>query len=131
MTQKPIAIFVCLHGAAKSIVAATYFNKIAAETGREMYAVARGLEPDLGLSDATVNGLLHDGLAASELRPQKLLLDELVTAQRIISFCELPEAYRGKSAIEYWEDVPPVSESYEIARDAILVKLKEMMQGSI
>ena len=128
MSQKAIIIFVCLHGAAKSIIAASYFNKIASETGVELHAVARGLEPDLGLSDSVVTRLLKDGLSPTELTPQKLLLEELETARRVITFCELPDEYQGKAVFEYWENVPPVSEGYERARDIIVAKIKVMMK---
>ena len=128
MSEKPNIIFVCEHGAAKSIVAASYFNRIAHETGIQLHAVARGLEPDLGSSTAAVTGLLKDGLSPTELTPQKLLPAELETARRVVTFCDLPEEYRDKSVLEYWENMPPVSAGYERARDSIVAKIKGMMK---
>ena len=128
MSQKSMVIFVCLHGSAKSIVAAAYFNKIVAEAGIELRAIARGLQPDLKLSEATTGGLFKDGLSASESVPQKLLPEELETASRVVSFCELPDDYPGKAVIECWYDVPPVSEEYEKARDFIVARIREMMK---
>jgi len=37
---QPTITFVCLHGAAKSIVAAAYFNKLSVQTSKEIHAVA-------------------------------------------------------------------------------------------
>ncbi len=50
MTQTPIIVFVCEHGAAKSVIAATYFNKLANEKGLNLKAIARGTHPDQELS---------------------------------------------------------------------------------
>jgi protein-tyrosine-phosphatase len=128
MSQKPTIIFVCEHGAAKSIVAAAYSNRIANESGIHLRARARGLEPELALSAAAVTGLLKDGLSPTELTPQKLLLAELETARRVVTFCDLPDEYQGKAVFEYWENVAPVSEGYQRARDVIVSKIEGMMK---
>jgi hypothetical protein len=49
------------------------------------------------------------------------------SAQRIISFCELPEEYLQRVPVEQWLDIPPVSESYEQARDAIIARLQTVL----
>ena len=120
-------VFVCEHGAAKSILAATYFNKLAYEKGLNIKAVARGTHPDAELSRKTVDGLFEDGLTPSESAPQKLLLTDVENAQCIISFCDLPAEYRQNMPVEQWDDVPPVSENYKTARDAILERLDRLV----
>src|SRR5687767_880178 len=110
MTDTPIIVFVCEHGAAKSILAATYFNKLTHEKGLNIKAVARGTHPDQELSQKTVDGLFKDGLTPSESAPKKLLLVDVESAQRIISFCDLPAEYPQIIPVEQWDDVPPVSE---------------------
>ena len=42
---EPTVVFVCEHGAAKSVIATAYFNKIAAERGLRARAVYRGVNP--------------------------------------------------------------------------------------
>ena len=128
MPQDPIIIFVCEHGAAKSIIAAAYFNKFARERKLRFYAIARGTHPDSELSPGTVAGLQEDGLDPNESVPQKLSVEDIETAQKIVSFCMLPEEYQKKVVIEQWDDIPPVSQNYEKARDVILVKLKALMK---
>jgi len=127
MANKHI-IFVCEHGAAKSIIAATYFNKLASENKSGLHAVARGTHPDQELSPKTIMGLQADGLTPTESTPQKLSLADIESAQQIITFCELPEEYQNKVAIEHWDDIPPVSENYETARDAILEHLNHLLR---
>ncbi|HMS00111.1 MAG TPA: hypothetical protein PKK96_14505 [Anaerolineales bacterium] len=117
-------LFICEHGAAKSIIAATYFNKLASEANLELRAVARGTNPDAELSPKTVAGLQADGLTPTESSPQKLSLADIESSQQVVTFCELPEEYRNKTAVEQWDEVPPVSEDYEKARDAIVERIR-------
>ncbi|MBL8109170.1 MAG: hypothetical protein JNJ96_05855 [Anaerolineales bacterium] len=122
MNKTPL--FICEHGAAKSIIAATYFNKLASEANLELRAVARGTNPDAELSPKTVAGLQADGLTPTESSPQKLSLADIESSQQVVTFCELPEEYRNKTAVEQWDEVPPVSEDYEKARDAIVERIR-------
>ncbi len=128
MTQPRIIVFVCEHGAAKSVIAAAYFNKLAGETGLELQASARGTDPDHKLSAQAVAGLRTDGLTPTESLPQKLSMEDVESAQRIVSLCKLPETYQQKSIVEQWDDLPPVSDNYEKARDAILERLESLMK---
>ena len=122
MNKTPL--FICEHGAAKSIIAATYFNKLASEANLELRAVARGTNPDAELSPKTVAGLQADGLTPTESSPQKLSLADIESSQQVVRFCELPEEYRNKTAVEHWDEVPTVSEDYEKARDAIVERIR-------
>ena len=127
MPQDPIIVFICEHGAAKSVIAAAYFNKLANEKNLNIRAIARGTHPDEELSPKAIAGLREDGLLPTESTPQKLSLSDVESAQSIVSFCELPEEYQNKAAIERWDDVPPVSENYEKAHDAIMAKLNPLL----
>lgn len=128
MEHKALIIFVCEHGAAKSIMAAAYFNKLASERNLDVRAIARGTNPDGELSPKTVAGLQADGLSPTESAPQKLTLPEVESAQQIISFCELSDEYQNKLFMERWDDIPPVGENYVKARDAILEKIYRMLK---
>jgi len=126
MSQDRLIVFVCEHGAAKSIIAAAYFNKFVRERNLELHAIARGTHPDSELSPITVAGLHKDGLTPNEFVPKTLSVADIKSAQQIISFCELPEKYQNQGIIEKWNDVPPVSENYEKARDVIVAKLHQL-----
>ncbi|MCI0553308.1 MAG: hypothetical protein L0287_20355 [Anaerolineae bacterium] len=128
MKQNLRIVFVCEHGAAKSIIAAAYFNKLAVETDLALRAVARGTNPDHELSPNAIAGLREDGLIPTETVPQKLSLADVESAQRIVSFCELPEEYQNKAIIEQWDSIPPVSEDYEKARDVIFERLNRLIK---
>ena len=120
MPEESIIVFVCEHGAAKSIIAAAYFNKITSERGLNVHGVARGTNPDQELSPKTVDGLERDGLRSTETKPERLIHPDIESARRIISFCELPKEFQGEAPIERWNNVPSVSEGYEQAREAIV-----------
>lgn len=123
-------IFVCEHGAAKSIIAAAYFNTMARDRNLRLTALARGTNPEAELSSKAVSGLLSDGLTPTELVPMQLNMEDLESAQQVVGFCSLPEEYCQKARVEYWDGVPPVSEGYERARDAIVAHLKELLDRS-
>ena len=54
-------LFICPHGAARSPIAAAYFNKLAKEKNLNYHAIFRGTEPDETLSTRTIEGLTSEG----------------------------------------------------------------------
>ncbi len=127
MDPEPVVVFVCEHGAAKSIVAASHFNRIARESGVGARAIARGTNPQPALSESAVNGLLADGLEPGEPAPRKLEAEDIAGARKVISFCALPQEYEQEKGIEHWDNVPPVGEDYGAARDAILARIQQLV----
>lgn len=128
MPQNPVIIFVCEHGAAKSVIAAAYFNKLAEERNSVVRAIARGTHPDSELSPKAMAGLHEDGLTPAESAPQKLSLADVESAQQIIAFCELPAEYQSKASVEPWDGVPPVTEDYKRARDEIVERINQLLK---
>src|SRR5690349_17175741 len=116
----PDVVFVCEHGAAKSVVASEYFNKLAAERGLTVRAIARGADPQADLSVSAVKGLKADGLPPQLDAPHPLTAAEVRRSARIVAFdCEQPTMKALRSMDTCWDDVPTVSEDYARARDAI------------
>jgi len=68
MTTK--VAFVCLHGSAKSLIAAEYFNRRAAAQGVPLSATTSGPEPDAAVPDNVVAGFKRPAsmLAITSLR---------------------------------------------------------------
>ena len=69
---EPTVVFVCEHGAAKSVIATTYFNKIAKERGLRARADFRGVNPQADLSVSALRGLRDDGLAVPDRKPSPI-----------------------------------------------------------
>jgi arsenate reductase (thioredoxin) len=128
MNQNSIIVFVCEHGAAKSVIGASYFNKMASEKNLGFHAIARGTHPDAELSPKTVSGLREDGLTPGESIPRKLTREDLESAERIVSFCDLPDEYQQKAIVEQWDGIPPISEDYQKARDAIVARVQTLIE---
>jgi protein-tyrosine-phosphatase len=122
-------IFVCEHGAAKSVVAAAHFNKLAKERFPGVHALARGTNPDEEHTPSAVEGLAKDGLMPEEQKPALLTKHDVSRAMAIISFCDLPDEYQDLPPIESWMDIPPVSADYEAARDAMLARIRNYLDG--
>jgi protein-tyrosine-phosphatase len=118
-------LFVCQHGAAKSVVAAAHFRRLASARGLAMTAVAAGTEPDPQLGPLAVKGLAGDGLTPSPTRPRPVTLYDLDSAARVVSFgCPIAPA-RGQR-VDQW-DAPNVSDGYEAARGRIVQQVERLV----
>src|SRR5215207_10260728 len=127
MKQEQTIVFVCEHGSAKSVVAAAHFNRLAGERGLGLRAVSRGTDPDPEIAPNAEAGLRADGLAPDELSPAALSHADAAGAARVVTFCELPEAFVTATPVERWDGVPPVSEDYEKAREEIVERLRRLL----
>jgi len=122
---KPRVLFVCLHGAAKSVVGAAHFRRLAAARGLDVDAAAAGTEPEPQLAPGAVKGLAGEGLAATPSRPRPVTLYDLESATRVVSFgCAVAPA-RGQR-VDQW-DVPAVSDGYAASRDRIVANVEGLV----
>jgi hypothetical protein len=111
---------VCEHGAAKSVIAAAYFNQLAAERGTSLRAVARGSDPQPEPSNTAVAGLRGDGLEAAPTKPQPVTGGDVRTSFQVVAFDCLEPSMRPLSAMgTCWNDVPAIANGYEPVRDSI------------
>jgi protein-tyrosine-phosphatase len=120
-------VFVCEHGAAKSVVAAAWLRQLAREGGLDLDVVARATDPESALAQPAVDGLRGDGLQSEERAPVRLEADDLAAAWRIVGFApEVTLSDLPGAPAELWT-VPPVSEGYDAARDAIVRQLRGLL----
>jgi arsenate reductase (thioredoxin) len=118
MTQT--IIFLCPHAAAKSVIAAAYFNRIAKERGLDFVADAAGTEPQEAVSPAVVKLLAEEGIDVSQHKPRRVTELELKTAYRVVSLgCSIGELALAPDAVDDWSDVPPPSQDLLKTRDKI------------
>ena len=117
--REQVVVFVCEKKKKKSVIAAAHFNRLARVRKLKMRAIARGTNPEDEIPSRVLTGLRADDLAPGE-KPTKLSEGDVVGASRVVAFCKLPDTYYKKVTVEEWDDVPPVSEDYQKARDAIL-----------
>src|SRR5438034_6694198 len=81
----PTIVFVCEHGAAKSVIATAYFNKLAAERGLPHRATFRGTSPQDELSTRAIAGLRADGVAVPVGKPTAIASDDITRATHIFA----------------------------------------------
>ncbi len=127
-TQRPQIVFVCEHGAALSVVAAAYFNKLAQDRHLNLHATARGTTPQKDIAVSAREGLKADGVPFGTTHPQALLAGDAAHAIRIVAFAPIPARYSRITRVETWADVPPTKANYGLARDAILKHLAELFE---
>jgi protein-tyrosine-phosphatase len=121
-------LFVCLHGAAKSLIAARHLERLARERGIRIRAEFAGMEPDPQLTPAAVAGLQAEGIHVPGQRPRRVTADDIKSASRVVSFgCDLGGLVPGVT-VERWDDVPAVSENYRAARDVIVSRLPALLE---
>ena len=129
MNQPRTVAFVCLHGSAKSLIAAEHLNKLARARGVALAATTSGPEPDAEVPPHVLEGLLKHGVDASRRVPEKVSAKALAQASHIVSFgCELNGlGLVGEDAkIERWDDCPAVIDDFEIAYAFITKRVEQL-----
>lgn len=128
MTSGDTVVFVCQHGAAKSVIAAAHCQRLAAARGLALTPTAAGTEPDPEIPAGVVAGLLADGLDIRGHRPRRVTPEELASAWRVVVLgCDLGALPEPGMAIERWDDVPAVSAGFGPAREAIVVRVEALL----
>ena len=116
---EPKVVFVCEHGAAKSVVATAYFNKIARERGLPYRAQFRGTDPQAELSVSALKGLKDDGVEIPDGKPTLISTADAAAATHIFAIgCTLPAEVKASGKANDWSDVPD-GQGYGPMRDAI------------
>jgi protein-tyrosine-phosphatase len=121
-------LFLCPHHAAKSVIAAAYFNRLAQQVGLSFKGDSAGTDPEKAVSPAVVNLLRDEGIDVSGHQPRRVTQADLARAQRIISMgCTSEELGITSERVEQWANVPPVSQDIFGARDAILAHVERLI----
>jgi len=124
----PTVLFVCEHGAAKSVIAAAYFDKLAKERGLPHRAVFRGVNPDAALNPVAKKGLEQDGLDTSGWKPILITQKDIDGASRIVTLgCLLPAGMNAARKVTDWEDISSPSQNYQLARDQIKKRVRQLV----
>jgi len=122
-------VFVCEHGAAKSVVATAYFNKLAAERGLPFRATFRGTAPQDDLSVRAVAGLKADGVAVPAGKPAAISDQDVADATHIFAIgCTLPDQAQRSGKAADWSDVPD-DQGYGPMRDAIVRHVTQLLDS--
>lgn len=123
-------LFLCPHGAAKSVLAASYFNQLAAERQLAITAVAAATdEPYAEVPPRVAEALRAEGVDVGAFKPRRVDAAELASATRIVTIdCSVPVEH------ESWSDVPKLSDDFDGSVRAIrrhVAQLVDEMSGTL
>ena len=105
-------LFLCPHGAGKSVLAATYFGAAAARIGLDVDASTAGTEPDDAVMPNVRAALEAQGFEVLTIPPRLVTTDELLTADVVVNIgCE-PDTLAVDRPITHW-DVPLLSRDFD------------------
>jgi len=109
--QKSTVLFMCPYGGAKSVIAASYFNRIAEEHDLPFVAVAVAAEtPYDAVPTPVADFLKQEGFDVASFQPRQARQSDLTSAARVVSIdCDLTKLHTYAANIERWDDVPKVS----------------------
>lgn len=110
-TAKSTVLFMCPHGGAKSVIAASYFNRLAREQTLPFMALAAAAEEPYDAVPPKVAELLgREGFNVGSFKPRRVEPADLRAASRVISIdCDLSKLDMQGARVERWDDVPKVS----------------------
>ena len=127
MTQ-PQVMFLCVHNAGRSQMAAAFLRRLA---GDRITVISAGSAPGENLNPAVVEALLEVGLDIRSNRPQKLTNEMALESDVIITMgCgDACPVYPGKKYIN-WELTDPAGKSLEEVR-AIRDEIEGRVRGLV
>ena len=127
-SEPQTVLFVCEHGAAKSVVAAAHFNQLAAERGLPLRAISRGTVPNLSVPARVVEGLGSEGLTLPPgFTPSAVTDADLKGAVRVVTFDVSLPSDAGASPVNRWDNLPAFSADYGKASEAIRRKVQSFL----
>ena len=126
MTQT--ILFLCPHSAAKSVLAAAYFQRLAGQHRLDVRADFAGTEPDAAISPAVAELLHSEGIDVTGYMPRRITAEELAQAWRVISLgCQVDHLAPPQLTVEQWDDVPPPSQDLAAAKNIILARVERLV----
>lgn len=84
-SKPPVVLFMCPHGAAKSVMASAYFQKLAKERGLNVRVDAAGTDPEPQLSKGVVARLQKDGVPILIDKPRAATPADMKSADIVVS----------------------------------------------
>jgi arsenate reductase (thioredoxin) len=122
--------FVCLHGSAKSLIAAEYFNRLASERKLPFCATTSGPEPDGEVPENVVAGLKRHGIDVGQYRPALIAAEQLADTGLIVSFaCDAGRRLAPSRPEQRWDECPAVSDDFDIAWTFITRRVEKLIAG--
>ena len=78
--ERPTVLFMCPRGAAKSVLASAYFERLAKERGLNVRVVSAGTDPDREVAPAVASHLARNGYPVPAAAPKRVTADDMADA---------------------------------------------------
>ncbi len=126
--KPPTVLFICPHGAAKSVLASAYFERLAKARGLNVRVESAGTDPDSTVSPAVAAHLKGLGYPVPVSNPRKVNAKDLESADVVISIgCDLSGLAEPRGRLVRWDDVPSPSEDFEGADEGVRRRVTELI----
>jgi arsenate reductase (thioredoxin) len=123
-------LFMCPHGAAKSVLASAYFTQLAKERGLRVRVDAVGTDPDPTVAANVREHLARQGYVLPISTPRRVTATDLADADIVISLgCDvgkLPGPTHG--ALRQWDEIPGPGEHLTEADAAIRARVVALIE---
>ena len=127
--KPPTVLFMCPHGAAKSVLASAYFERLAKERGLNVRVESAGTDPDPTVSPAVAAHLKRQGYPVPGSNPRKVTAKDFESADVVISIgCDLSGLEEPRGKLLRWDEVPPLSEDFARADEAIRKRVTDLIE---
>jgi arsenate reductase (thioredoxin) len=127
--KPPTILFMCPHGAAKSVLASAYFQRMANERGLNVHVEAAGTEPDATVSPSVAAHLKGQGYSIPVAKPRKIAPEKFAAADVVISIgCDLAGLPQPRGRLVRWDDVPAPSDDFTAADEAIRKRVNDLIE---
>lgn len=127
--KQQTVLFMCPHGAAKSVLASAYFRQLARERGLDVRVEAAGTDPDPTIAPAVAAHLRRQGHAMPDAAPRKATADDLARADVVVSLgCDLSGLPKPRGTLHRWDDVPSPSADFAAADAAIRARVIALVE---
>jgi arsenate reductase (thioredoxin) len=125
-------LFMCPHGAAKSVLAAAYFTRLAKEKGLDVRVDSAGTDADAVVAPAVVAHLEKNGYEIPIAKPRPATVDDMATADLVVSMgCDLKDLPKPKGTLLNWDDVPGPGEDFARADEAIKKRVDALVEDLV
>jgi len=127
--RPPTILFMCPHGAAKSVLASAYFQRLAKERGLNVHVESAGTEPDAMVAPAVAAHLTGQGYPVPIAKPRHVSPEEFASADVVISIgCDLSALPKARGRLVRWDEVPAPSQDFTAADEAIRKRVNELVE---
>jgi arsenate reductase len=121
-------LFICPHGAAKSVLASAYFEQAAKAKGLNVRVDAAGTDPDPTVSPKVAAHLKQQGYRVPITTPRRVAQQDLDTADVVVSLgCDLKGLTVPAKTLQRWDEVPGPGEDFAGADAAIRRRVDQLV----